>query len=414
MWPRLFWASIAVYVVLRGLLYFASYTGSTSPALRARVERHFSADEIAQGQRYSRRGFALRIVAAALDLALLLIALMTPLAAWLSDRASAWTGGRWWLQAPLFVAVATVALAALHLPLGYYFGLVLEKRFGFSNLTLGGWLLLQAKNLAVSLVVSCLAALLWFGLLRALPRLWVAVVPVAFLAFQAVMVLLVPMVFLPLYYRASPLPDGPFRGQVLEVLRRARVPVEQILVIDESRYSSHTNAFFTGFGPSRKICLDDTLLADHGEGEALTVVAHEAGHWARAHVLKGMLLGTLALLLGCVLLGLAYPGLARALSFRPLVDPASLPAIVLLATVAGLLFAPLDSAISRRFEREADRASLDLTGDRRSFVAAEERLARTNHSQLLPHPLVVFWSYSHPPAIERIEAAERCDSSTSF
>jgi len=406
MWIKLFWAVLGAYVVLRGFLFVAQYQGSGSRELRDRAEKHFGADDIARGFEYSRRGFGARVASSALDLAVLLVLLWTGLGAGLADRALGWSGGRWPIQAALCVLFLVVALFLLHLPFGYYLGHVLETRFGFSNQSAGGWLVLQTKNLLVGIFFSLVAALLWFGLLRLFPRGWVLVVPAAFTAFQAVVALLMPLVLLPLFYKAEPLPAGPMRDKVAQILQKAGIRVKGIYTIDESRYSRHTNAFFAGLGPTKNIYLFDTLLNDHSEAEVLTVVAHEAGHWREGHIVKGIILGAVGLLAGCLLLQWIYPLLAAAggAPWRPLTDPGSIPALLLLLLVAGFFTSPIESGVSRRFEREADRAALELTGDAAAFVEAEKRLSRTNRSQLLPHPWVVFWSYSHPPALERIES----------
>lgn len=405
---KIFWAAIVLYLILRAVLFYAQYKGSPSPELRARVEKHFTGEDIEKGFEYGRRGFGARAALAALDLLVLLIFLQSGAAAWLSERLLERSGGRWPLQAGLFAAVLVLGLFLLHLPFDHYLGFVLEHRFGFSNQTAGGWLVVQAKNLAVGLVLSVLAALLWFGLLRSFPRGWALLIPGAFTVFELVLALLVPLLLLPLFYTKSPLPEGPFREKVVEVLRKGGIGVREVFVIDESRYSKHTNAFFTGLGPTKNIYLYDTLLKDHSEGEALTVVAHEAGHWRGRHVLMGLILGALGLLAGCLFLWWFYPGLARSEggAFRPLADPGSLPAVLILALLGNFFASPIASWVSRGFEREADRAAVMLTGDAASFVEAEVRLARTNRSQLLPHPLAVFWYASHPPAIERIAQAE--------
>lgn len=406
-YAKLFWLVIVLYVVLRGFLYYAQYNGSQSPELRGKAEIHFSAEEIERGFAYSRRGFWVRLLRTALDLVLLLVLVQTGAAAWLSDRLPFSSGNRWFVHAPLFTVILVSGLFLFHLPFSFYFGYVLERRFDFATLSLPGWFLLQTKNLVVLLVLAALASLLWFGLLRFLPRGWVLAVPAAFLSCQAVLTFLVPVVLLPIYYRASSLEAGTLRERVVEVAERAGIQVKDVLVIDASRYSRHTNAFVTGLGASKSIYLYDTLLGDHPEGEACTVVAHEAGHWRAKHVLKGLALAGLGLLVGCLLLQFLYPSLASALGdgWRPLTDPGSLPALYLLLVLAGFFSSPLPAGISRHFEREADRAAVELTGDPEAFVAAEKRLARTNRSQVLPHPLVVFWFASHPPSLERIESA---------
>jgi len=409
MYVRLFWLVIAVYVLLRGALYYAQYHGSPSETLRRRVEGSFSPEDIRRGFEYARRGLGARVGLAALDLAALLAILQMGLGWWIAERTRSWSGGIWPLQAVLFTGILVLGLALLRLPFDYYLGHVLERRFGFSTQSAGSWLWVQLKHLGVILVMSLLAALLFYSLLRALPRAWVLAIPAAFTLFQAVVALLVPSLLVPLFYHPSPLPEGPLRTRVLEVIGKAGITVKDALVIDESRYSRHTNAFFAGLGPTRNIFLYDTLLEEHGEDEALTVVAHEAGHWRESHVAKGVALGGLGLLLACLLLSWFYSRLAGpgGSGWPPLSDPASLPAVLLLALLGSFFASPIESAVSRRFEREADRAALELTGNRDAFVEAEKRLARTNRAQLLPHPLVVFWYYSHPPAIERIESASQ-------
>jgi STE24 endopeptidase len=409
---NLLWLSLAGYLALRGILYYVQYQGSASAALRERAGRYFTQGEIDVGFTYARRGFPARIASGLLDLAVILVllqaSLATRLSGWTNDR----TGGHWPLQVLLFVAVLAAGLALIHLPLDYYFGHVLEKRFGFSTQTAAGWLVREGKDFLLGLVLGEAAALLWFGLLRLFPRGWVLVIPAAFTLFQVAIAFLMPLILIPIYYKKSPLPEGPFRDKVAAVLARAEIRIHEMYVIDESRYSRHTNAFFAGLGPTKNIYLFDTLLKDHPEGEALTVVAHEAGHWREGHVAKGIAMGAVGLLAGCLLLAWLYPLLAAggAVVWRPLVDPGSLPAVLLLAILAGFYTSPITSAISRRFETQADRASIELTGDRTAFIEAEKRLARTNHSQVLPHPLLVFWYFSHPPVLQRIalgEAGER-------
>jgi STE24 endopeptidase len=406
-WRIAFYAAVALYVVLRGALFAAQHAGNRSPEWRARVERHFGPEDIARGVEYSRRGLAARVAGTALDIALLAVFLGSGLAARLSSWAGR-TGGGWPLQALIVAAVLLLVLFAVHLPFSYYFGHVLEKRFGFSTQSAGSWLVLQAKNLGVALVLGSAAALLWFGLLRLFPRGWVLVFPAAFTAFQVAVALLMPLVLVPLYYTKTPLPEGPFRDRVADVARRAGIRVGEIDGIDESRYSKHTNAFFAGVGPTKNIFLYDTLLKFHPQDEVLTVVAHEAGHWRAGHVVKGIVLAAVGLLAGCLLLGWLYPRLAGSGpgAWPPLSDPGSLPALGLLVLIASFFASPVEHAVSRRFEREADRAAIELTGDRRAFIEGERRLALENRSQLLPHPLIVFWYYSHPPAIERIEMGE--------
>jgi STE24 endopeptidase len=212
---------------------------------------------------------------------------------------------------------------------------------------------------------------------------------------------------LPLFFRVTPLSPGPLRDGVAELAARAEVPVDEIRLIDQSRVSGHTNAFFSGIGGRREIYLYDTLSEQHDVPEVLAVVAHEIGHWRRQHVLKGWALGVVGCAIGLWLLRrlLDRPAfLAAARAYAP-TDPALVPVLWVLITVSGVLVGPIENAVSRQFEREADQAAIELIPDPETFVEMKVESARSNRAQLLPHPFLVFWSATHPPVIERIEMA---------
>ncbi|HNV68655.1 MAG TPA: M48 family metalloprotease, partial [Candidatus Ozemobacteraceae bacterium] len=170
----------------------------------------------------------------------------------------------------------------------------------------------------------------------------------------------------------------------------------------------HTNAYFTGLGSKKRIVLYDTLIKSHTVDEAALIFAHEVGHWKHDHMRIGFTLAFLGTLLGCLVAWWGFPWLQQepALHLREIWHPVNLPFFLVVVTVSTLLFAPFEAQISQHFERQADRASLELTGLKQVFIDAEVRLARDNHAELLPHPLRVFWLYSHPPAIDRIRMAE--------
>jgi STE24 endopeptidase len=234
------------------------------------------------------------------------------------------------------------------------------------------------------------------------------VLPVAMTGFAAALAVLYPLLVTPLFYAQKPLADGPLRQRILAIAGKAGVPVDGVFEIDASRYSRHTNAYFTGLFSHKRVVLYDTLISSHTVEEAALIFAHEVGHWKHDPVLKGLALGLLAGLAAALALWWAFPGLLGVAAFRlqPLWSAANVPFFAVLATVAQLLLMPVEAGVSRHFERQADRASLQLTGLAQTFIDAEVRLVRDNRSDLLPHPLRVFWLASHPPAVERIAMAE--------
>jgi STE24 endopeptidase len=294
------------------------------------------------------------------------------------------------------------------LPFDFYFGYVIEHRFGFSNLDVAGWVKLQAKGFAVSFPLTVLVGVAAYALLRAFPRAWVLLVPAGALGLQLVMTVLFPLLILPLFFKVQPVTDPALLGPLREVCAKAGVELQEVKLIDASRYSSKTNAFFTGFGRHKSIYLFDTLVNKHTPEETAAILAHELGHWRHNHVAKGIALSTGGLLLACALLAWLFPLLDSTpyLHTRGLADVASLPVLVLLASIAGFFMSPVTSGVSRYFERQADTACLELTGEREVYISDFRKLAEENRSNLLPHPVVVWWRFSHPPIVERIERVE--------
>jgi STE24 endopeptidase len=184
--------------------------------------------------------------------------------------------------------------------------------------------------------------------------------------------------------------------------------VQDVLVMDASRQGEHTNAYFTGFGPTRRIVLYDTLLKKHSPDEVASILAHELGHWTHHHIVKGICLGMLGTLVGLLLLDRL---LRRFMSRAPwrlssLADPAGLPLILLLAYLGSWLARPAENAVSRYFERQADATSLELAGRPQVFISAEKKLAQDNVGNVAPSPWNIWLFATHPSALERIGMAE--------
>ncbi len=177
-----------------------------------------------------------------------------------------------------------------------------------------------------------------------------------------------------------------------------------IFEVDEGKRSKHTNAYFTGIGKTKRIVLYDTLLASHSDDEILAVLAHEIGHWKKKHILKQLMFMIPAslVLLYFVYLILGWLPLYTTFGVQTTVY-AGLFLVSLYLSSAGFFLSPIGAAIMRRYEREADRVACELTGTSVPMIEALTRLAKDNLANLHPHPLYVWFYYSHPPLIERIE-----------
>ncbi|MBV8064137.1 MAG: M48 family metallopeptidase [Actinobacteria bacterium] len=297
--------------------------------------------------------------------------------------------------APVWALAVTAAAGVATLPLDLWRGLLRERRFGLSTQTVRGWLADRTKGEAIELALAAGVWTVAVALGRALPRWWPVPAAAGLALLVLVLAFIAPVVLDPLFNRFQPLADERLADELRGIADRAGVPVGDVLVADASRRTTRTNAYVSGLGPTRRVVLWDTLLADASEPELRLVVAHELGHRRARHVLKGTALG-MAGAVGFVALLWAALGALQ---------PDDFPRAMLLFLGYGLAAAPLLSWVSRRWEREADRASLELTGDREAFVGAHLDLARKNLSDLTPPRLAYVFLFSHPTAPERIAHA---------
>jgi STE24 endopeptidase len=364
----------------------------------------FTPDEVERARRYHRPLYIVLLVDTTFGLVALSLLAFTRVGSWLYDVVDELP---WWGRAFLFPILVLGTLTLLRLPLSFWRGHLRERRWGFSTQTAGGWLLDRAKGFAVAAVLSAVAVLAFVALARALPGAW----PAAAAPGAALLVLALgfagPIVLEPLFNRFRPLGDPALAGQLRALAESAGVPVRDVLVADASRRTRRENAYVSGLGGTRRIVLFDNLLDASEPRQIRLVVAHELGHRRAGHVERGTLLamaGSAAVVL--VLWGLlSWPALLEAIGASGPGDPRVAPFLFLVVGVFEIIGLPLGAALSRRWEREADRSSLELTRDPEAFESAHRRLARANLADLEPPRAVYGLLFSHPTPPERIAAA---------
>lgn len=406
---KLFWALLIAWALLRVVLMGAQLYGSNDADYNARVLQHFSSEQVVAGKEYALSGFWVKFVYGFAYVGILLLLIKSGLLMRLYQAVFKFAGAGLWRGDLLFVLAFLLLLQLISLPYAYYMGHVRETSMGFSNLDSLGWLIRYVKSVTVGILIETLGILLLLAVVRKFENAWVYLVPVVMGGFSLALTLLFPVLITPLFYEQKPLPAGEFRDRLLEIAAKSGMETDEIYVIDESRYSKHTNAYFTGVGSHRRIVLYDNLINSHTPAEAALIFAHEAGHWQHNHVAKGLSLGVLAMIFLGFMLKLVFPYLAQVSWFglKDLASSANLPMLLLLVTLGQLFVAPIESQISQYMEVQADTAALELTGLKDVYIAAQKRLSLDNRSDLTPSPLRVFWLYSHPPALERIELAEK-------
>jgi STE24 endopeptidase len=319
--------------------------------------------------------------------------------------ALAWSALGDWLFSPLqslapvaaaaaYAALVTAFSNVVRTPLAFWRGWWRERGWGFSTQGVGGWFVDRAKGLAVSIVLAAAAWAAAVALARALPGWWA--VPAAAALALAVLFLsfLAPVVLEPLFNRFRPLEDESLVDDLRRLSEQAGVPVRDVLVADASRRTTKVNAYVSGIGRTRRVVLFDTLLEAADHGAVRVVVAHELGHRRDRHVVK---LTVLAMAGAAAAVAVLWAVLGTRVS-----DPRTLPEALLLLLALELVALPPGSWLSRRWERAADRCSLDLTEEPAAFDRAHVGLARRNLSDLEPSRLVYVFLFSHPTPPERL------------
>ena len=323
--------------------------------------------------------------------------------------AFAWTlqhtsGSAWMMAAFLFVVGMAMALPGL--PVDWFEQFKLEERFGFNTMTPGTWWLDRVKMLLLAAVLGYPLLVLLLKFVEWTGHWWWLWAWAALLVFQFLMMVLAPVLIMPLFYKFTPLPEGTLRDRLVKLADRTAFHAASIQVMDGSKRSRHSNAFFTGFGRLRKIVLFDTLLTQLSEAELEAVLAHEIGHYKRKHIVKLLVWSALSSLVGFWSIAwlAQQEWFYRAFGFTPGHVAPALLVFTLLAGTITFWISPVQNWWSRRFEYEADEFARHAMGEPTPLVGALRKLHEKNLSNLTPHPAYSGFYYSHPTLLEREQA----------
>ncbi len=297
-------------------------------------------------------------------------------------------------------------------PFSIYATFVIEERFGFNQTTWKTYILDRLKGLAIGILLGTpllAGILMFFNYAGSFAWLycWLAAV-----VYMLVVQYVAPTWIMPLFNKFKPLEDGELKSAILDYAASIRFPLKQIYIMDGSKRSRKSNAFFTGFGKNKRIVLFDTLVERHSVPELVAVLAHEMGHYKKKHILQNLVVGV-------VHTGLMFFILSFVISYRGLFDAFYLDHISVYAGLIffGMLMAPIDFFVglltqmrSRYNEYQADRFSAETTVNPSAMIDALKKLSVHNLTNLRPHPFYVFLNYSHPPVLKRIEAIHKISS----
>lgn len=291
------------------------------------------------------------------------------------------------------------------IPFSLYDTFVLEERYGFNKTTPKTFVLDLLKGWMLTLLLGApiFALILW--IFDSIPNAWLwAWVAVSLI--QLFLMFIAPVVILPLFNKFTPLEDGPLRSEIESYASGQDYRLSGIFKIDGSRRSTKSNAYFTGFGKTKRIALFDTLIEKHDPGELVAVLAHEIGHCKLGHIRKSIIVSLASSLLMFYILSLfiTREGLHAAFGVEGTPLYAGLIFFGFLYTPISMVLGILGNVLSRRHEYQADAFAARTTGKPSDLVTALKKLSVDNLSNLTPHPLKVFLDYSHPPVLQRIRA----------
>ena len=342
------------------------------------------------------------------DALILAMVILTGLLPRLYFELSGFLGYGIWGQALVLISIV-ILLGIFSLPFDWWGTFRLEERFGFNKSTQQLWIVDKLKGLIIGLVIGYPLLTLLIYLVEGAGNLWWVWGFVVVFVLQLVMVVVYPMFIMPLFNKMEPLEEGELKERLFDLANRTGFKAQTILVMDGSKRSGHSNAFFAGFGRFRRIVLFDTLIEQMSNEELEAVLAHEIGHYKKGHVPRMILLSGLLTFGMFALLGWLANDTWFAEAFLFSTDTAIyfVPVLLLFMLLKGLLtfwLSPLSSLLSRKHEYEADAFARDAMNSAAPLVKALRKLHKENLSNLTPHPIYSRFYYSHPTLLERESA----------
>lgn len=317
-----------------------------------------------------------------------------------------WMGQGLHQQLALLVAFVAVG-GLLELPLTWYRVFRLEERFGFNRMTPKLWIMDGLKGIGVGLVIGLPVAAVVIWLMDSAGPYWWLWAWAVWMGFNLLLLVLYPTVIAPLFNQFKPLDDDALKTRIEQLMQRCGFSAKGLFVMDGSKRSAHANAYFTGFGPAKRVVFFDTLLQQLSPAEIDAVLAHELGHFRHRHIIKRIGMMFAISLLGFALLGWLsaqiwfYSGLGVTPSFTGSNSALALILFLSVVPLATFFITPLMSQLSRQHEFEADAYAM-AHADGKDLASALLKLYQDNASTLTPDPLYVKFYYSHPPASERL------------
>lgn len=305
-------------------------------------------------------------------------------------------------QSIIFFILLGVFVFLIDLPFDIIFTFKIEKKYGFSNITPKLYIIDKIKMIILSLIIGLPLLYIFINFVLKIKLFFI---PLSLIIIGVIFLIniIYPSIILPLFYKFEKLQNEDLKNKIFNITQKVGLKFENIYVMNASSRSTHTNAFFSGLGKTKKIVFYDTLLKNHSEEEILSIFAHELGHYKKGHIFKSVLLSSIFIFIVLFLFNVLINTQISEVfySCKKCIDLKILYTSIFLSSI---LF-PIEfliNSISRKFEFESDDFAAKLT-DKYSMIKSLKKIFKENLSNLFPHPLFSKFKYTHPPPIERIE-----------
>ncbi len=309
--------------------------------------------------------------------------------------------------AALYFVVLVVGLGIIMMPLNYYQGFILPRRYGLSNQQFGSWLADRAKASALGILLGLGVVIIVYWLLDRLPGAWWLWAGVLLSLLSLLLTRLTPTLLLPLFFELKPLEDVELKQRLTNLAKQARTQICGVFTMDLSSKSTTANAMLAGLGNTRRIIISDTLLQQYAPGEIEVVLAHELGHHLHRDIPKLIAVQAVIFLLAFYLSDVVLKASLTPLAFQGIADVAAFPLLVLSLAIFGLAMTPLVNTYSRYLEASADKTAVELTANPQAFVTAMAKLTEQNLAVAQPSRWVEVLFCDHPSYTKRVNLARR-------
>ena len=381
---------------------------SITPEIPKDFQVAYDKEKYAKSQEYLKARTKFGLISSTFSLILIMIVIHTGIFGHLNDFVNAQTE-HYLFRGLLFIAVIYFFQDIISIPFSIYSTFVIEQKFGFNKTTIGLFISDKFKGYAIFIVLGSIIIAPILYLFHSYPIYgWLiawSLLTVFMIAIQPVFI----HVISPMFNKFTPLDDGELRTAIEKYTKLINFPLARIDIMDGSKRSAHSNAYFSGFGKSRRIAIFDTLVDKHSTEEIVSVVAHEVGHYKLKHVIQGTIIGIIET--GVMLFVFSKImndlGLFSVFGVDELSVHAGLIFFSMLYAPVSMVTSIISSIISRQNEFSADKYSYETTNNKEALISMLIGLAANNLSHLTPHPFKVFLTYSHPPVLDRIEAIQK-------